>query len=256
MDSNSETFKIETRHNSIELRRQRGRLELYSGDGALQSVILLEQPHRLALKNLEYLASLLLFVPAPQRILLLGTAAGSLLHFLRYHYAAEITAVDIDGELVEQLLQRQVLPPADTKLVYVYDDAAHFLAHCRERFDLVLVDIFAGAQTPRWLLDKHSLESIYRVLADGAGMGFNLLIDSTHDFSRFYRNLRLVCERQTLCTPVEGFANTIAFGFRGERPRRDLSWYLEQAQMLSQRHGVNYLQALEALYTTNPDGAI
>ena len=256
MDSNSKTFKIDTPHNLIELKQQQGRLELHSGDGALQSVIDLEQPHRLALKNLEYLAALLLFIPAPKRILLLGTAAGSLLHFLRYHYAASITAVDIDSELVEQLLQRRVLPPANRKLVYVYDDAAHFLAHCHDRFDLVLVDIFSGAQTPRWLLEKAGPETIYRVLADDAAMGFNLLIESAHDFSRFYRHLRLVCERQTLCTPVEGFANTIAFGFRGKRPRRDLSWYLERAQTLSQRHGVNYLQALEALYTTNPDGAI
>ena len=53
----------------------------------------LENPHHLELKNLEYLMAVLLFIPDPERILMLGTAAGSLLHFLKYHYPeARITA--------------------------------------------------------------------------------------------------------------------------------------------------------------------
>jgi spermidine synthase len=47
--------------------------------------------------------SALIFISAPERILVLGTAGGSLLHFLRHYYPqADITAVDIDNDLITQ----------------------------------------------------------------------------------------------------------------------------------------------------------
>ena len=102
MDQRKQNFKIETAHNSIHLVYDRDRLELRGRDKALQSVINLGKPQQLELANLEYLMSVLLFMPAPRRVLMLGTAAGSLLHFLQHHFPqADITAVDIDAELIE-----------------------------------------------------------------------------------------------------------------------------------------------------------
>lgn len=256
MELKSDFFKIETSCNSLELHRQDNRLELRSTDGAMQSLIDLDQPQRLALKNLQFLVAALLFIPPPQRILLLGTAAGSLIHFLRHHYDAQLIAVDFDTELIECLLSMGVLPPADEHLSYVHDDAAHFIEHCRDRFDLILIDIFAGAQSPRWLFEKDYLEQLNRLMNDSAALAFNLLIDSEHDFTQFYRNLRLVCRQQTLCTAVEGFENTIAYGFRDSLPKRDLDWYLMRANELSQEHGIDYMPILSAIYTTNPEGTL
>jgi spermidine synthase len=132
MEEKCKNFKIETAYNRIDVHFLPGRFELRSGDDALQSVIDLQNPHQLALRNLEYLVAVLLFIPQPKRVLMLGTAAGSLLHFLRYYYPeAAITAVDIDVELIEQLLDMEILPPAQAGLSYVYDDAARFIEHCR-----------------------------------------------------------------------------------------------------------------------------
>eukprot|EP00494_Astrolonche_serrata_P016707 UN16878 len=123
MGRKSKNFNIETAYNQIEVRYCAGELEFRSHDNALQSVIDLKQPHRLALPNLEYLIAVLLFISTPKRILMLGTAAGSLLHFLQHHYPdSSITAVDIDAELIEKLLQMNILPEAGEKLTYVYDD--------------------------------------------------------------------------------------------------------------------------------------
>ena len=98
---------------------------------------------------------------------MLGTAAGSLLHFLRHHYPqVEITAVDIDVELIETLKTRDILPTADSTLTYVYDDARHYVEHCQQNFDLVLVDIFDGSQSPAWLLEKWGSDKRLRVLSD------------------------------------------------------------------------------------------
>jgi spermidine synthase len=103
MDQNIKNFNLETAYNSIHLVIHQGRLELRGKDKSLQSVINLEKPYQLELKNLEYLMSALIFISAPERILVLGTAGGSLLHFLRHYYPqADITAVDIGNDLITQ----------------------------------------------------------------------------------------------------------------------------------------------------------
>ena len=248
-------FKIETTYNQISVKYCAGELEFRSPDNALQSVIDLKKPHRIALVNLEYLIAILLFIPAPERILMLGTAAGSLLHFLRHYYPkSNITAVDIDSELIENLLQMNLLPEAGPQLNYVYDDAAHYIEHCQQNFDLILVDVFNGAQSPRWLSEKNKLDALYRLLAEHGALAFNLLIDSDHEFTRFYSNLRLTCQKQTLCMPVEGFENTIAYGFREQLPQRELAWYMEHTLEMSHRHSIDYMAVLSAIYTTNPSG--
>ena len=48
---------------------------------------------------------------ARKRILLLGTAGGSLVHFLRHYLPTpRFTAVDIDTELIEKMLELDILP--------------------------------------------------------------------------------------------------------------------------------------------------
>jgi len=254
MDS-EENFNIKTAYNTISAEYHGRQLQLRSGDKALQSVIDLKYPFRLSLKNLQHLVAILLFIPQPLRILMLGTAAGSLLHFLRHHYPqAEITAVDIDVELIETLKSRDILPTADSTLTYVYDDARHYVEHCQQNFDLVLVDIFDGSQSPPWLLEKLFSNKLLRLLSDHGAVACNLLIESDHLFTRYYRNLRLVCDRQTLCMSVEGLENTIVYGFNSQVPKQDMTWYMQRAQEMSKLHAIDYMEVLSVIYTTNPTG--
>jgi spermidine synthase len=250
------SFKIDTAYNHINLHQQGGRLELRSDDNALQSLIDLNKPHELGLRNLEHLMSVLLFIPQPQRILMLGTAAGSLLHYLRHHYPlAQITALDIDAELIEKMLEMKILPPAGNGLTYVYDDAACFINACDQSFDLILVDIFSGAQSPAWLIEKSAITALYHRLGEHGAVAYNLLIDSEHDFKLFYRDLRLVFHRQTLCMPVKDYENTIALAIRHPLVAREMAWYMQHAAEMSERFEIDFLQILSVIYNTNPVGA-
>ena len=255
MDRKIKNFKLETIHNNIDVCNRQGRLEFRSGDNALQSVINLANPHQLELKNLEHLMAVLLFIPVPERILMLGTAAGSLLHFLKHHYPrSNITAVDIDAALIEQLLRKKILPPAESGLRYVYDDAAHFISNSDQSYDLILVDIFNGSRSPAWLIEKESINNLYRLLTRRGALAYNLLINSEHDFKRFYRNLRLVFNGQTLCLPVQGFENTIAFGIHTAGPAHDMSKNIRRANSLSEKLGIDLMRVLSMIYNTNPTG--
>ena len=253
MEEESKNFKLETAHNRLNLYQQRDCFELRSEDNALQSRIDLSRPQRLGLKNLEHLMAVLLFMPEPRSILLLGTAAGSLVHFLRHYLpAAQLTAVDIDAELAEKMLQMNILPAAGDGLTYVYADARHFLPACESRYDLILVDLFSGAQSPAWLLEKKCIDRLYRLLEDDGALAYNLLIDSEHSFRNFYRDLRTGFDGRTLCLPVRDFENTIAYGIRHSLPKRDMAWYMQRAMQLSERYETDFLPILSVIYNTNP----
>ena len=255
MDQRRQNFKIETAHNSIHLVYDRDRLELRGRDKALQSVINLAKPQQLELANLEHLMSVLLFMPAPRRVLMLGTAAGSLLHFLQHYFPqADITAVDIDAELIERLLNLQILPAASDTLTYVEDDAAHFIARSDRVYDLVLVDIFNGAQSPAWLLEKASIQRLYDLTGSGGGLAFNLLVDSDHDFRLFYRDLGQRFDDNTLSLPVAGLENRVVYAIRDAGATVDMAASMQRAIDLSAQLDIDLMPILSVIYNTNPAG--
>ena len=254
MTSSPPTFKAQTTYNSISIRQTDSKVALYAGD-ALQSAIDLYCPHKLLLKNLAALMGILLFIPEPRGILVLGTAGGSLVHFFQYHYTqCNITNVEIDAELLEAMHHHMQLPLANDRLTYVIDDAEHYLQHCQQQFDLIIVDLFIGNQSPKWLLNAESMQMINRCLSDQGGVAYNLMIPSEHAFKQYYRDLRQVFDRRTLCLPVTDLDNTLAFAFRYEAPERDMGWYMQSALKLGEVHEINYMETLSTIYTTNPSG--
>lgn len=255
MASTSPIFKLRTAYNQIAIQQEGDLLNLYAGDGVRQSAINLKKPHKLELKNLSYLMGILLFLPEPQDVLLLGTGGGSLIHFLRRHYPqCTITALDIDAELLEVMHQKMALPEADERLTYVIDDAAHYLQHCDRRFDLIVSDIFIGNKSPPWLLETDSIHRLRDRLSENGGLACNLLINSDHQFEQYYRDLRRVYNRQTLCLSVEGLDNTLTYAFRNQSPQREMTWYLQRGLELTETHEIPYMEILSKIFTTNPGG--
>jgi len=255
MTSIPTNFKAQTAYNAISIQRKDTNLELYSG-GALQSAIDLQYPHKLALKNLAALMGILMFMPEPKQVLVLGIAGGSLLHFFQHHYLqCHLNAVEIDVELLELMHTHMHLPKANDQVTYVIDDARHYMQHCQQKFDLIIVDLFIDNKSPRWLLDAESMQSIHRCLSDNGGVAYNLMISSEHEFNQYYRDLRHVFNRRTLCLPVDDLDNTLAFAFRYEVPERDMTWYMQKALQLGDVHGTDYMEILSTIYTTNPGGS-
>lgn len=249
-------FKFRTKHAELSITQTANQLELRANSGALHSVINLKAPQKLVLKNLEFLAGILLFLPEPENILLLGTGGGSLVHFLRFHYPkARVIAIDLDAELLEIMHQKMRLPKANQYLTYVIDDAEHYLRYCIQRFDLILVDIFDGTQSPGWLLKLQSMQRLYSLLSNRGAVAYNLLIDSDHASKRFFRSLRQAFNGQTLILPVAGLDNTIAYALRYQPAGRDMSWYMQQASTLGESHDIDYMAVLSAIYDSNPTGS-
>ena len=148
-----------------------------------------------------------------------------------------------------------MLPAADERLTYVCTDAAEYLRHCDQSYDLLLVDIFSGAHTPAWLLEKAVIEQLHDLLTEHGALAFNLLVSSDHDFRRFYRECQVRFGDHCLSLPVAGLENRIVYGVNGAPPARDMGANMQAAMQLGEELDIDFLPILSVIYHSNPAGA-
>jgi hypothetical protein len=147
-------------------------------DGAPQSHVDLADPTHLEFEYVRRMAAAIdLIAPAglPLRVLHLG---GGALTLPRYVAATRPGSaqrvVEIDGPLVE--LVRTALPWDNQARIKVrVADAREALAGMRDAgYDVVVVDVFAGAQTPKHLTSVEFVREVARVLAPAGWMIANV----------------------------------------------------------------------------------
>ncbi|AGL20753.1 hypothetical protein L083_7243 [Actinoplanes sp. N902-109] len=147
-------------------------------DGAPQSHVDLDDPTYLEFEYVRRIAAAIdLVAPAgtPLRVLHLG---GGALTLPRYVAATRPGSpqrvVEIDGPLVE--LVRSALPwDARAKIRVRVGDAREAVTGMRdEGYDVVVVDVFAGARTPAHLASAEFVREVARVLAPDGWMIANV----------------------------------------------------------------------------------
>ncbi len=246
-----------TTENEIIIREQDDLLELMfkNSPDAVQSAIVKSSPEKLVMQNLQYLMGILLFIDDPQNILLLGVGAGSLVHFLRFHFpASHITGIDLDAQLL-QLAQRELLlPAADKNLSYVSADARQYIKDCDAQYDLIVLDIFDGSQTPQWVFSLEFSRLLQRCLTSRGALACNLLIGSEHGFQQFYAQLRQLFRHQTLCLESEQYANILFYGLNFNTTTKSMGELLQMAQQAEQRFDLPFYQILSVIFSINPQG--
>lgn len=248
-------FKITTAFNQIDAVFNYDILTLQGEDDSMHSEIDMSCPHNLMMVNLQWMMAALLFYPRPERVLMLGTAGGSLLHFFRHYFPeCHVTAVDCDAEMLEILKQRGILPPPSTKLDYVIDDAFSFLQTSTQTYDLLLIDLFVTAQSPRELIDREVTTRLAKQLKTPGIAVANLILEGDDDLQRVREYWNHNFADQVLQTEVEGLENQLLFGFKGDFEYQSIGYRLQQAQQLTELHGFDYNRALQALFASNPVG--
>jgi spermidine synthase len=138
-------------------------------DGAPQSHVDLADPTHLVFEYIRRMATAIdLIAPAgvPLRALHLG---GGGLTLPRYIAATRPGSpqrvVEIDGELVE-LVRRSLPLPARAAIKVRVGDAREAVSGMRDgSYDLVVLDVFAGARTPAHLASVEFITEVARVLA-------------------------------------------------------------------------------------------
>lgn len=255
MTGKSSNLNTSTSHRDITLRQKGEILQLVftSEPDAIQSEINTQQPQQLVMENLRYLMGVLLFIPPPEKILLLGVGAGSMVHFFR-HYLPEchITAVDYDRQLLDFAHQQMMLPEADEKLSYVIQDARQYINECQQQYDLIVLDIFDGNQSPCWTRDKEFTRQIKTCLSDKGATAYNMLINSETAFNSFYKLLRQTFAGQTLCLETQEYENLLLYALNFTPEKRSMMQNIKHAQKTQAKYQLPFNQILSVIYDINP----
>ncbi|MFT3796679.1 spermidine synthase [Flavobacterium sp.] len=124
-------------------------------------------------------------VALKENILILGVAGGSVIKTLvnEIHCKGKITGVEIDPEVIKMANQYFALDQIPN-LEIVIDDAFEFVLKTKEKYDLIIVDIFQDTTMPNFLFEKFFVNRIGFLLRDKGVLLFNTMILNTEQEKR------------------------------------------------------------------------
>jgi len=123
--------------------------------------------------------------------LLLGMGGGSIIHSLynKFLYQGHVTAVEIDPAVVQIADEEFEIYP-DEDLTIICEDALKFVVNQKDKFDLIIVDLFIDTQVPSPFYQADFWKNVIQLLnANGqilfnAGMGLK-----NQQLNSFLKNL-------------------------------------------------------------------
>jgi spermidine synthase len=131
-------------------------------------------------------------VAAMEHILVLGVAGGSVIKTLvdEIMYIGKITGVEIDAEVIKianAYFELDKIPNLDI----IIDDAFEFVLKTKEKYDLIIIDIFQDTVMPNFLFEKFFANRIGFLLRENGLLLFNtMILNNDHE----KRNVQYVDE--------------------------------------------------------------
>lgn len=237
---------------TIEVRQSGGVRLLRTDQRAVQSALNLDRPQQLILPYMQAMMAGLLFQRPAESVLLLGLGGGDLVRCL-HHYLPQthLTTVEIDSAMVAVCRDWFALPESDKFKIRI-DDASHFLAKNQGRYELLLVDIYSGAEMPGLFFDSDFYRRCYDRLTENGMLVMNLITDDAETFKTILRRLRRQFDCATLCLTVPDHTNIIVFAFRQRPTRLTLPALSQQAVQLSKQFELDFTGWARQLFSTNP----
>ena len=164
---------------SIEVTWNNGEMVLDSENtnysyGSLQRIL------RKGLRNIGYAQ-----VKAMENILILGVAGGSVIKTLvdEIDFKGQITGVEIDAEIIKVANNYFGLDKIKN-LEIVIDDAFEFVLKTKDKYDLIIIDIFQDTTMPNFLFENFFIDRLDFLLNPKGFVLFNTMILSPQDLVR------------------------------------------------------------------------
>ncbi|MEZ7505590.1 spermidine synthase [Flavobacterium sp. Arc2] len=140
--------------------------------GSLQRIL------RLGLKNIGFDKIIRM-----DHILVLGVAGGSVVKTLvdEIKFSGRITGVEIDPEIIK-LSNHYFKLDEIQQLEIVIDDAFEFVLKTKEKYDLIIIDIFQDTTMPNFLYENYFTNRICYLLKSKGFVLFNtMLLNEQHN---------------------------------------------------------------------------
>ena len=187
--------------------------------GAIQSVMELSNPVRLALAYTRKMMAFLLFNRSPERILLLGLGGGSLAKFCYANLpAASLTAVEVNPDVIA-LRDEFGVPADDHRFRVIAADGAAYVSESEHRKDVILAD---ACDRTGIAPDLGSVEFYRRARRRLSANGVFVanVCGNKDSVDAHLTRLRAAFDDELLSLQVHADGSIIVFGFKGRRPER------------------------------------
>lgn len=223
---------------------------LYFGPLHIQSEMHRDDPVALQLKYTQRMMALLLFVPKPKHIVIVGLGGGSLTKFChRQLPKTRITTIEIDARVIA-LAQQFAVPPDDGRHRIIHADACDWFADTRERVDAVLLDGYTDTGIASGFGDPAFYDRIRETLRPEGLLVANILV--TNDVLRRYKRvISDAFDGQLIAQKIVPDGNHVVFAFKALRAEPDWQAMAAEARRLASRHGLDfpaYLRSLRRAY--------
>lgn len=178
--------KKSARSKTIEVTWANGELVLDSENtnysyGSLQRIL------RYGLRNIGYNKVLEM-----NHVLVLGVAGGSVIKTLvdEIEYKGRITGVEIDPDMIQIANQYFNLNKIE-QLDIIIDDAFEFVLKTKDKYDLIIIDIFEDIKMPNFLFESFFSARVCSLLNNQGFVLFNtMILDEAHNV----RNKKYISE--------------------------------------------------------------
>lgn len=120
-----------------------------------------------------------------QHILVLGVGGGSVIKTIvdEIHYKNKITGVEIDADVIE--IANQYFQLDEIKnLSIVIDDAFEFVLKSKDKYDLIIIDVFQDINMPNFLFEEFFCNRISFLLNHRGYIIFNTMCLTNEDNKR------------------------------------------------------------------------
>jgi spermidine synthase len=185
--------------------------------GAIQSVMELSNPVRLALAYTRKMMAFLLFNRTPKRILLLGLGGGSLAKFCYANLpAASLTAIEVNQDVIA-LRDEFAVPADDHRFRVINADGAAYLSTRTHLKDVILAD---ACDRTGIAAELGSVEFYRKARSRLSARGVfvaNICGDKDSVAAQLTK-LRDAFDDELLSLQVQTDGNIIVFGFKKRRP--------------------------------------
>jgi spermidine synthase len=187
--------------------------------GAIQSVMDLSNPVRLALAYTRKMMAFLLFNRTPKRILMLGLGGGSLAKFCYANLpAASLTAVEVNPDVIA-LRNEFGVPSDDHRFRVINACGAAYVSIRAHSKDVILADACDRTGVAADLASVEFYRKARRRLSAKGVFVANICGDKESASAHLTR-LRDAFDGELLSLPVRSDGNIIVFGFKKRRPDR------------------------------------
>ena len=130
-----------------------------------QNSVLANNPAQSLLFYVNFTRQLLTKFPDKNSALLIGLGAGSLYRIMREQYK-EVASVELDKRIYDYGVQYFGM----AEHANVVDDGRHFINTCKEKFDLVMIDVIVGENVPEQMISLESFSKCRDLLTDSGIM--------------------------------------------------------------------------------------